>query len=400
DATVPVAPGLVSWVRFDIPRDAGLASYSALDIDLVGSTGVPSNDFSMALYTPAGVLVARAFDNGPGLLPQITVGPGTRTRNGDGLPYDGSDQTRSPQGQVGPNLWPDVPAGTCYVAVCSGNDAQFGAALWSVTPSQQANTGTAVVRVRNYRTIPAVAPVGAQDLGLLQGVNNGVVSFPSDPAQRSKWFRFLIFTGASDASGKYIDIDTANTTGGTADTNIALYNSSGVLVAANNDILPGYGADNPTGGNSALSFGATTPARTYSALNPNMPPGDGRNGQLTAGVYYLHVSECCAGFGADRFWVINDYVSHLDPGSVSWAVRTNYAPPCGFSDVGRAGGAAGADNRLDNNDFVAFVSLYFQQAQAADMGTQGGFAGRDGVWDNNDFVVFVDGFFAAPASCR
>ncbi|HYD02105.1 MAG TPA: GC-type dockerin domain-anchored protein [Phycisphaerales bacterium] len=66
---------------------------------------------------------------------------------------------------------------------------------------------------------------------------------------------------------------------------------------------------------------------------------------------------------------------------------------CGVADVGRQGGAAKHDGRLDNNDFVAFVDLFFGGDPRADVGEQGGVAGRDGAHDNNDFVVFIDAFF-------
>ncbi|MDP1660806.1 MAG: GC-type dockerin domain-anchored protein [Phycisphaerales bacterium] len=48
----------------------------------------------------------------------------------------------------------------------------------------------------------------------------------------------------------------------------------------------------------------------------------------------------------------------------------------------------------DNNDFVVFIDLFFNQQPAADMGRQGGLLGSDGLFNNNDFVVFIDQFFA------
>ena len=67
---------------------------------------------------------------------------------------------------------------------------------------------------------------------------------------------------------------------------------------------------------------------------------------------------------------------------------------CGAADVGRQGGVAKPDGKLDNNDFVVFVDLFFGGSARADLGVQGGVAGHDGAFDNNDFVVFVDSFFA------
>ncbi|MBI2757014.1 MAG: hypothetical protein HYX52_09945 [Chloroflexi bacterium] len=69
-------------------------------------------------------------------------------------------------------------------------------------------------------------------------------------------------------------------------------------------------------------------------------------------------------------------------------------PPCGPADVGAAGGATGYDHVLDNNDFIAFINLFFAQDPLADRGGVGGFPGSDGAWDNNDFIVFINQFFA------
>jgi hypothetical protein len=69
------------------------------------------------------------------------------------------------------------------------------------------------------------------------------------------------------------------------------------------------------------------------------------------------------------------------------------------ADVGKAGGLAGKDGRLDNNDFVAFVSLFFSRDPLADLGSQGGVSSPDGQYDNNDFAAFVTEFFT-PCGIR
>ncbi|HYD00736.1 MAG TPA: cytochrome c peroxidase [Phycisphaerales bacterium] len=68
-------------------------------------------------------------------------------------------------------------------------------------------------------------------------------------------------------------------------------------------------------------------------------------------------------------------------------------PSSCVADVGSQGGGRTPDGHLDNNDFVAFIDLFFSLSGAADIGRQGGVSGADGAWDNNDFVVFVDEFF-------
>ncbi|MFT3684270.1 MAG: GC-type dockerin domain-anchored protein [Phycisphaerales bacterium] len=64
------------------------------------------------------------------------------------------------------------------------------------------------------------------------------------------------------------------------------------------------------------------------------------------------------------------------------------------ADLGGPGGTAAGDGHLDNNDFIAFINLFFQQNAAADLGAAGGVAGSDGRFDNNDFIAFISRFFA------
>jgi hypothetical protein len=68
-------------------------------------------------------------------------------------------------------------------------------------------------------------------------------------------------------------------------------------------------------------------------------------------------------------------------------------PPACRADVGQQGGIPGSDGQLNNNDFVAFITLFFANDPLADVGQQGGLVGSDGVLNNNDFQVFVTLFF-------
>jgi hypothetical protein len=70
------------------------------------------------------------------------------------------------------------------------------------------------------------------------------------------------------------------------------------------------------------------------------------------------------------------------------------SPRCGPADVGIAGAVAGSDQRLDNNDFVVFVSWFFDADRRADIGSEGATPGGDEAFDTNDFVVFIQFFFA------
>jgi hypothetical protein len=62
-------------------------------------------------------------------------------------------------------------------------------------------------------------------------------------------------------------------------------------------------------------------------------------------------------------------------------------------DLGGAGGQAGQDGALDNNDFIVFIGDFFNSSMLADFGSAGGVAGADGVLDNNDFIAFIQSFF-------
>jgi hypothetical protein len=86
----------------------------------------------------------------------------------------------------------------------------------------------------------------------------------------------------------------------------------------------------------------------------------------------------------------------LSPGLID-RVLARGLPVCGAcrADVGKQGGAVGPDGVLDNNDFVVFISAFFESDRlVADVGSQGGIAGGDGTLDNNDFIVFIDAFFS------
>lgn len=68
-------------------------------------------------------------------------------------------------------------------------------------------------------------------------------------------------------------------------------------------------------------------------------------------------------------------------------------PVCGTADMGRAGGFAGGDGQLDNNDFIVFINAFFSGHPGADLGRAGGLTPGDGAFDNNDFIAFIGAFF-------
>ena len=392
------AAGQVKWYSIVVPTEISAAANSALDFDMLGTALAPENDATFGLYSPTGARLGATFNTGVGLLPQLSFGKGTRVGGGgDALPYDGADSTVSPGGNTTANARPSLAAGTYYLAVVNGDTGTtYGPALFNVTPTTETNAGAFTVRARYLPTVtPEIPP--STNLGTLGTTSNQTATMDADTY--FVWYKFTIPEDADDNTGKYVDIDTGNTPAPLNDTNLALYSSTGALKSLNDDIAPGWGNDNPTGGNSALSFGMGGTPRDYSGVNANIPAGDGRDGTLTAGDYYLQVSPCCAGYGDNNFWVINDYVTNPDLGDIAVHINSNFGSPCGPADIGSAGGEPGSDGHLDNNDFIAFITFFFEQNAIADQGVAGGEPGSDGLFDNNDFIAFINHFFDGAPIC-
>ncbi|MFT3687158.1 MAG: GC-type dockerin domain-anchored protein [Phycisphaerales bacterium] len=73
-------------------------------------------------------------------------------------------------------------------------------------------------------------------------------------------------------------------------------------------------------------------------------------------------------------------------------VSVRVVPWCSRVDMGSGGGLEGPDGELNNNDFIAFIGLFFRGDLRADIGSADD-TNADGVLDNNDFIWFIDGFF-------
>lgn len=133
------------------------------------------------------------------------------------------------------------------------------------------------------------------------------------------WYKFKIDESTA-AAGKYLDIDlfaTAASGAGAPDTEIGIYNSLGNMVA--NDDDDGHSL------RSALTFGNTT-SRT-------MPPdpfgftngvaANGRDGNLTAGTYWLAVGLFNTTFGSTN-WTVTSNATGTGVAQVNF--RTDAVP--------------------------------------------------------------------------
>ncbi|HZW07638.1 MAG TPA: GC-type dockerin domain-anchored protein, partial [Phycisphaerales bacterium] len=207
--------------------------------------------------------------------------------------------------------------------------------------------------------------------------------------------RFRLPGPVIGAAGDWLDIDASLgnflsvlPAGTRNDTEIALFDAAGTLIASDDDDGAGYG--------SALSFGAASPARPPAPVGPLGLPFDGRDGaNLAAGEYYLAVTAYNATF-SNGFDVDHTIVPSSVSGNVHVTISGQLTPvfQCGAADIGSQGGVEGYDGVLDNNDFVVFIDRFFANDPRADVGSTGGVHGDDGAWDNNDFVVFIDDFFS------
>ncbi|MFT3683523.1 MAG: GC-type dockerin domain-anchored protein [Phycisphaerales bacterium] len=147
---------------------------------------------------------------------------------------------------------------------------------------------------------------------------------------------------------------------------------------------------------------------TVVGWNPELSPFPSvSHPALTAGVKYWIVAESNVQGGLSPVWVYagegEGFNADTDGPGTPWEsigggalgmkiTGSTSAPSCP-ADLGAAGGVAGHDGMLDNNDFIAFINHFFNQNAAADVGVAGGGYGHDGAWDNNDFIAFINLFF-------
>ncbi|CAN5684644.1 hypothetical protein BH11PLA1_BH11PLA1_02140 [soil metagenome] len=120
----------------------------------------------------------------------------------------------------------------------------------------------------------------ATDIGTLTG-SGGTFSGAIAAGGELKWYKFTVASDIAPGGTTYLDIDTEGSAlTATNDTELTLYRADGTLVV-NDD-------DDGSALLSQLSFGATAPARPIIVATGTA--GNGRDGTLTAGTYYLAVS--------------------------------------------------------------------------------------------------------------
>ena len=295
-------------------------------------------------------------------------------------------------------LLASVDAGeTYYLAVVvepTDATAAFTATDWagSIPAScAAAPSGTAVLRTRTGIQPPASAPVVDADLGSVSVANSpqATASMPC-PVSSFRWVHFKT-AGATDAATKFVDIHAyGSVLSGTLanDTEMGLYDSTGTLVASNDDFTE---TGSVTLRESVLSYGQTSTVRDYSAH----PIGvQGQNGAvLAAGDDYVAIGAFNMDFNAEFGAVATETI---DSGTVMVTVITNTSvPACNAADIAALGGELGADGVLTVDDLVAYLSNFFSGTLAvADLTNLGGTGGPDAQLTVDDLVYFLSQFFS------
>ncbi len=364
------AAGQVKWFKFEIATAVAAAARTYLDLDTETSTLAIT---AIGLYLVAdGALVAEDRDSGSDTLSRITFGRGGRHPVGNGVAYDGSDGAT-------------LAAGQYYVAACE-NPGAF-ANGWSAVSTGTATTGNIVLRVRTgVQLRPNEAGSDTINLGTVANLA-GPITSASVPCGQADvvWFKFTTLQD-TNAADKYLDLDMGGTSlpddgFGVNDTMISLYRADGTVRTT---------TDDDTGRLSALSYGQTTPTRPYT----DVAAGDGRDGQLVAGVYYLAVSGYQLTAGAD-FAATTDFGT--PGGTVVVNINSNLGGTvsCNAADVAGLGGSIGPDGSLTADDVVVYLAAFFSNNLAvADIAVLGGAPGQDGQLTADDIVYFLGQFFS------
>jgi hypothetical protein len=138
-----------------------------------------------------------------------------------------------------------------------------------------------------------------------------------------KWYKFNLADGISNGAGNYLDIDTISSG---FDTWLGLFDTSGTVLAFDDDSGPGGIASGIGGGKSLLSYGLTSPTRAVSGQTYSFPNfgGKGQNGSLSAGTYYLAIAGGPTASFANNFTVTSSSTDTTSTSVINF--RTNVVP--------------------------------------------------------------------------
>jgi len=136
----------------------------------------------------------------------------------------------------------------------------------------------------------APSPPEATDLGMIEDLEEAY-AVPDLTYTHSgggvQWYKFSIEDSYDGVNNLFLDIDTEGSLLTSGDTEIGLYDANGALLATDDQDGSGW--------LSQLTFGAASPVRPALGDGEN---GDGRDGPLAAGTYYLAVGGYDTTFGS------------------------------------------------------------------------------------------------------
>jgi len=349
---VEITPGVINFYRIFIPSDASVDASTFLDVTAGTFDGF--TDADIALYNADGNLVARDANDGDLNQGLLTFGHGRRAAFGDSIQKDGRDG--------------NLPAGTYFLAV-GGGGAGFSASSFSVNGANTIDGGPIAITFDfNVGATPCALPApvapSATDLGVLPA---GLTSAAAQPSFREvSWYTFTT-TYSVDPSqpNNFLDIDNLGGEDPNSDTEIALYDSLGNLIATDDDSGPGLLAQ--------LSFG--NPA-THNV--PGVGDGERYNAQngdtLPAGTYYVATA-----------------LFNLDPRATGWQALTNTGSSAIIGiQVRTPTGCAldlNNDGNVDPDDLSDAIACFFDPGCELD---QNG----DTVEDPDDLADYIAGFFS------
>lgn len=400
---VPVASGggsLATYTGFDGPfvNGGGLAAFqSRVDGGTLGTTQLfaynAANPAGLVRFAPAVTLTSpfalALSDSGAALW-----------RAAEGLAAGGPPPATTPLIAPTGGAAPGIVGGTFTSfprAVING----AGTVAFRAAVSTPGGTVSAVYRTGSGGSLQLVAKTGSslgdglllQDAQDVQIAENGSVYFAGNLQSSGDG---VVVKARPDGSMVVIARDGDELPGNSACRTMNGWQLRGVdgrrvLLAASVGGLSGtsqalvvWGEGEPlsvltvTGGSETFRPGLAGPVGSLLLSSQNGNGHDGRNSSFSGGrvVYSALVTDAQ---NVTRRVVVEESLPVL---------------PCGTADVGTQGGGVGPDGLLNNNDFVAFIDLFFSADPRADVGSQGGIAGSDGLFNNNDFVVFIDRFFA------
>jgi hypothetical protein len=363
--TLTQAANSITWYRFTTEHPCSDASGYWMDIHTFQPAGSALNDTMLAIYDDTGHFVTYDDDRGSSLMSILTMGQTSPVRP----PVDPTNSPSPRDGSCGP-----LGAGLHYLAVTQFS-ANFRSTGWFVTSD---GTDVGDTRVEFRTNLPPLIPPFT-DLGTLAGSLPAPAIVNLGGGTQVQWYRFDTPQPINNVTRFYLDIDTIQVGAPFVDTMIALYDHDGVVRTVDDD-------DGANGNRSQLSYGIGPANRA--SINGSLP-GDGRDGDLAAGRYYIAAALWPTSFA-------NEWVVAPAGGTASFPLNLHHNFPsmgCGPADVGSAGGAPGADGLLNNNDFIAFITFFFNNDPHADVGMAGGVVGSDGLYNNNDFIAFITLFF-------